>query len=92
MILCLVTDRRRLGAAMGAPEGGLGRRPARSRSRAAAEAGVDYIQVREPDLEARELAALVAVADAASGGTARPGFWSTTALMSRWPPRRRAFT
>lgn len=58
MILCLVTDRRRLGAAMGAP-------PAewaallRQQVRAAATAGIDLIQLREPDLEASELAALV---------------------------------
>lgn len=58
MILCLVTDRRRLGTAIGAPEGewmeALHRQVV-----AAARAGVDYIQVREPDLEARELADLV---------------------------------
>jgi thiamine-phosphate diphosphorylase len=58
MILCLVTDRRRLGAAMGAP-------PARwldvlrMQVIAAAEAGVDFIQLREPDLEAAALAAFV---------------------------------
>ena len=58
MILCLVTDRRRLGAAMGAPASewvdALHQQVA-----AAAEAGIDFVQVREPDLEARELAALV---------------------------------
>lgn len=58
MILCLVTDRRRLGAAIGA-------RPSdwldalHEQVTAAARAGIDYVQVREPDLEARELAALV---------------------------------
>lgn len=58
MILCLVTDRRRLGAAIGA-------RPERwiavlqEQARAAAIAGVDVIQVREPDLEAGDLAKLV---------------------------------
>ncbi len=58
MILCLVTDRRRLGAAMG-------RRPGdwidalRDQVTAAADAGVEFIQVREPDLEAAELVALV---------------------------------
>jgi len=57
MILCLVTDRRRLGAAIGA-------RPGRwiealqEQARAAAVAGVDLIQVREPDLEAGELTRL----------------------------------
>lgn len=58
MILCLVTDRRRLGAAIGA-------RPSdwidalREQVTAAARGGIDFIQVREPDLEAAELAALV---------------------------------
>ena len=58
MKLCLVTDRRRLGRAVGA-------RPADffealvDQVGAAARAGIDYIQVREPDLEARDLAALV---------------------------------
>jgi thiamine-phosphate diphosphorylase len=58
MILCLVTDRRRLGLALGVPEAdwldALRRQVA-----AAAKAGVDFIQVREPDLEARDLADLV---------------------------------
>lgn len=57
MKLCLVTDRRRLAAAVGA-------RPDDSgvlidQVRAAAHSGVDYIQVREPDLEARDLTNLV---------------------------------
>lgn len=58
MTLCLVTDRRRLGGAVSA-------RPVEWRSvlieqvSAAAQAGVDYVQVREPDLEARDLADLV---------------------------------
>ena len=58
MILCLVTDRRRLAAAVGA-------RPAdaievlREQVGAAARSGVDVIQIREPDLEAGELTALV---------------------------------
>lgn len=58
MILCLVTDRRRLAAATGA-------RPAdwvdalRAQVTAAARAGVDFIQVREPDLESADLAVLV---------------------------------
>ena len=58
MILCLVTDRRRLGGAMGLREGdwveALHRQVA-----AAANAGIDYIQVREPDLEAGPLVELV---------------------------------
>lgn len=58
MILCLVTDRRRLGAAMGVPEGEWVYL-LHQQVTAAAEAGIDYIQVREPDLAARELAELV---------------------------------
>ena len=58
MILCLVTDRRRLGAAIGVPEGDWVD-ALHQQVHAAAEAGVDYIQVREPDLEARELTELV---------------------------------
>ena len=58
MILCLVTDRRRLGDAMGAPE-----REwidlLREQVAAAAQAGIDFVQVREPDLEAAELTSLV---------------------------------
>lgn len=58
MIVCLVTDRRRLGAAVGAP-------PAEyldvlfEQITAAAGAEVDYVQIREPDLEARPLTAFV---------------------------------
>src|SRR3954453_9656060 len=54
MILCLVTDRCRLGSAVGA-------RPAewievlRTQATAAAAAGVDFFQLREPDLEAGQL-------------------------------------
>lgn len=58
MRLCLVTDRRRLGTALHAS--------AREwpdllliQVKAAAVGGVDLIQVREPDLEAGELAALI---------------------------------
>ncbi len=58
MILCLVTDRRRLGTAVGAPESDW-IEVLRSQVAAAARAGVDLIQVREPDLEARELTDLV---------------------------------
>ncbi len=60
MMLCLVTDRRRLGAALG-----LG--PAewvdalRAQVFAASAAGVDLVQVREPDLEAAELTRLMRV-------------------------------
>lgn len=58
MILCLVTDRRRLGAAIGA-------RPEeltdvlQAQVTAAAEAGIDFVQIREPDLDARALTSLV---------------------------------
>jgi thiamine-phosphate diphosphorylase len=58
MILCLVTDRRRLGAAIGArPDQWL--EALREQAQAAARAGVDLIQLREPDLEAGALASLV---------------------------------
>ena len=58
MKLCLVTDRRRLGAAAGARPG-VWNTLLIAQVEAAARAGVDYIQVREADLEARELADLV---------------------------------
>ncbi len=58
MILCLVTDRRRLGAALGVGPGDW-IDALRAQIRAAAAAGVDLVQVREPDLEARALADLV---------------------------------
>jgi thiamine-phosphate diphosphorylase len=58
MLFCLVTDRRRLAAAIGA-----GPREAQDalleQVAAAASAGVDLIQIREPDLEGAELASLV---------------------------------
>jgi thiamine-phosphate pyrophosphorylase len=58
MILVLVTDRARLGTAIGArPEAWTD--VLRTQVRAAAAAGVDYIHVREGDLEARALADLV---------------------------------
>lgn len=69
MIVCLVTDRRRLGAAIGArPDQWFG--ALETQVAAAARAGVDFIQVREPDLEARDLAALVRRLIGACGGTA----------------------
>lgn len=58
MILCLVTDRRRLGAALGLGPGEWSD-ALRAQIVAAAAAGVDFVQVREPDLEARALADLV---------------------------------
>jgi len=60
MILCLVTDRRRLGTALGlAPRDWVD--AVRAQVLAAASAGVDLVQVREPDLEAAVLARLVAM-------------------------------
>ena len=58
MIICLVTDRRRLGAAIGARAGEL-IEALELQVVAAARAGVDFVQVREPDLEASAVAALV---------------------------------
>ncbi len=58
MILCLVTDRRRLGGAMGLPESGWVDALHRQ-VEAASTAGIDYIQVREPDIEAGPLVDLV---------------------------------
>ena len=58
MIVCLVTDRRRLGAAIGA-------HPAdfidalQEQVTAAAEVEIDLVQIREPDLDARQLSDLV---------------------------------
>ena len=58
MMICLVTDRRRLGAAIDA-------RPTEfidaleAQVVAAARAGIDLVQIREPDLEAGQLVALV---------------------------------
>lgn len=56
MILCLVTDRRRLA---GDVPFEAARRCCRSQAEYAVAAGVDWIQVRERDLPASELAALV---------------------------------
>lgn len=58
MMLCLVTDRRRLGAALGLPPGAW-TEALRAQVLAAAEAGVDLVQIREPDLEAGALVQLV---------------------------------
>ena len=70
MILCLVTDRRRLGAALGLPKEDW-IEALRQQVRGAAAGGVDFIQVREPDLEAAELADLVRrlIVDASSTRT-----------------------
>lgn len=69
MTICLVTDRRRLGAAVGAGPADWTATLERQ-VRAAALAGVDLVQVREPDLEAAELVSLVERLVAASAGTA----------------------
>jgi len=58
MILCLVTDRRRLGQAIGIDRGGW-IEALRVQVGAAAAAGIDLVQVREPDLEAAALVQLV---------------------------------
>ncbi len=69
MILCLVTDRRRLGAALGlASSEWLD--ALRAQVFAAATAGIDLVQVREPDLDAAVLARLVSVLVADTGHTA----------------------
>ena len=67
-ILCLVTDRRRLG-----PPGRMADvEPVVAQVRAAARAGVDLVQVRERDLEAGPLATLVsACVEAARGSQLR---------------------
>jgi thiamine-phosphate pyrophosphorylase len=68
VMLCLVTDRRRL-APPDAPLD-VSRRCLVAQARHAAGAGIDIIQVRERDLEAADLAALVADLLAVTRGTA----------------------
>jgi thiamine-phosphate pyrophosphorylase len=58
MVMCLVTDRRRLGAAIGAGPAGL-LDALEAQVLAAAEAGIDLVQIREGDLDARPLTAFV---------------------------------
>jgi thiamine-phosphate diphosphorylase len=58
MILCLVTDRRRLGAALGLKASSW-TEALLTQVVTAAKAGVDLVQVREPDLEAGALVHLV---------------------------------
>jgi thiamine-phosphate pyrophosphorylase len=68
MTICLVTDRRRLGAAVGAgPAGWAG--ALERQVGAATAAGIDLVQVREPDLGTAALVALVERLVAASAGT-----------------------
>src|SRR5688572_26550957 len=57
MVICLVTDRRRLGAAIGAASAGL-IDALEAQVAAAIEADIDLVQIREPDMEARSLASL----------------------------------
>jgi thiamine-phosphate pyrophosphorylase len=68
MTVCLVTDRHRLAAAGGA--GGDWGARLRRQIADAAEAGVDLVQIREPDLPAGELCRLVADAVILTRGTA----------------------
>lgn len=68
MILCLVTDRRRLGTAIGAAEGDWNE-ALHEQVAAAASTGIDYVQVREPDLEAGDLVALVRSLVACTGSS-----------------------
>ena len=59
-VLCLVTDRRRLGARLGSlPDSAATIDALLTQASAASEAGVTLIQVREPDLRARALVALI---------------------------------
>lgn len=58
MMLCLVTDRRRLGAAVGAPESAWVDLLVQQ-VRGAVAGGVDLVQVRERDLDAGPLVAIV---------------------------------
>jgi thiamine-phosphate diphosphorylase len=66
-VICLVTDRRRLVAGGAAP--GAGRRCLVAQVRCAVEARVDLVQVRERDLSAASLAALVVELLAVTRGT-----------------------
>ena len=66
-MLCLVTDRRRLAPAEASFDAS--RRCLVAQARHAVDAGIDLIQVRERDLEAAELAALVTDLVAVTRGT-----------------------
>jgi thiamine-phosphate pyrophosphorylase len=68
MTICLVTDRRRLAPADAPLDAS--RRCLIAQVRYAADAGIDIIQVRERDLEAADLAALVVDLLAVTRGTA----------------------
>ncbi len=70
MTLCLVTDRRRLAGAGATPAAA--RRCLVTQARHAVEAGIDLVQVRERDLPASELSAIVReMLDVARGTTTR---------------------
>lgn len=70
MTLCLVTDRRRLAGANAASD--CARRCLVAQMRHAVEAGIDLVQVRERDLEALELSAIVReMIDVARGSRTR---------------------
>jgi thiamine-phosphate pyrophosphorylase len=66
--LCLVTDRRRLVRVLGAGEGDA-RVCLLQQIQGAVAGGVDIVQIREPDLNARDLAGIVRAALAAAAGT-----------------------
>ena len=71
MVICLVTDRRRLGAAIGAGPAEL-IDALETQVSAAAEAEIDFVQIREPDLDARPLTSLVrSLAGKLGGGKTR---------------------
>jgi thiamine-phosphate pyrophosphorylase len=65
-VVCYVTDRRGLAGSLGSAEPLL-----LKRIEQAARAGVDWIQLREPDLSARELAALAEEALSRAGAAGR---------------------
>ena len=89
MMLCLVTDRRRLAPRM---RRSTSRGAASStQARHAVDAGIDLIQVRERDLEAADLAALVADLLAVTRGT-RPASSSTIGWTWRSPAAPTAST
>jgi thiamine-phosphate diphosphorylase len=68
LIICLVTDRRRLAGADASAEDA--RRCLVAQARYAVDAGIDIVHIRERDLEAAALAALVSEILAATRGSA----------------------
>ena len=67
-LLCLVSDRLRLADNVGAPHADASRLLLRQ-VRAAIKGGIDFVQIREPDLEAGALARLVSDVVAIARGT-----------------------